>query len=256
MDVIRELEACFNHQTFEKCTDEKQVVAQCLQVVKAYATVEQCVAVMSDLAADRSYICAGSFGRFFGLHDVGLEPKVIDSIWEDEIYQQIHPDDLFERHLLELRFFEFLKSLPPHERLKYSTSCLIRASNSQHQWQHVRHRTLYLRSTPNNSLWLALCLYNPGGSHAPQHGIGAAIVNNETGDALAVEQYQGCPQLLTQREREVLQHVSQGLLSKEISQKMCISLNTVNRHRQNILEKLNVKNSTEAVKVALAMGIF
>jgi len=255
MDVIRELEACFNHQAFETSWNSEQILEECLQIVKAYAAIEQCVAVMSDLAANKSYICAGSFGSFFGLSNKAQAPKVIDSIWEEEIYQHIHPDDLFDRHLLELRFFHFLKGLPAKERLKYSTSCLLRASNGQNEWQHIRHRTLYLRSTPNNSLWLALCLYNPSEKQAAQVGINGAIINNETGSIVAVERYQSCAKLLTKREKEVLQCVSEGLLSKEISERMCISLNTVNRHRQNILEKLNVRNSTEAVKVALAMRI-
>lgn len=255
MDVIRKLEACFNHQAFETCWNSEQILEECLQIVKAYAAIEQCIAVMSDLAANKSYICAGSFGYFFGLTNEGQAQKVIDSIWEEEIYRHIHPDDLFERHQLELRFFHFLKGLPTKERLKYSTSCLLRASNDQNEWQQVRHRTLYLRSTPNNSLWLALCLYNPTEKQAAPLGINGAIINNETGRVIAVEQYQSCSKLLTKREKEVMLCVSQGLLSKEISERMCISLNTVNRHRQNILEKLNVKNSTEAVKVAMAMSI-
>lgn len=52
---------------------------------------------------------------------------------------------------------------------------------------------------------------------------------------------------LTKREKEVLQLLSQGLLYKEISAKLFISLDTVRRHCFNIYTKLHVKNKIEAV---------
>ena len=45
-------------------------------------------------------------------------------------------------------------------------------------------------------------------------------------------------------------------MSKDIAQTLSISINTVNRHRQNILEKLQVNNSIEAcglLRIALVM---
>ena len=54
--------------------------------------------------------------------------------------------------------------------------------------------------------------------------------------------------LLTLCEREVLALAKEGMFSKEISEKLNISIHTVNRHRQNILEKLQVDNIIEAMK--------
>ena len=44
-------------------------------------------------------------------------------------------------------------------------------------------------------------------------------------------------------------------LSKQIALKLNISINTVNRHRQNILEKLNVGNSIDAMRTAKALRL-
>jgi DNA-binding NarL/FixJ family response regulator len=52
---------------------------------------------------------------------------------------------------------------------------------------------------------------------------------------------------LTKREHEMLQLLSQGLLYKEISDKLSISINTVKQHIHNIYEKLHVQNRTEAL---------
>ena len=47
---------------------------------------------------------------------------------------------------------------------------------------------------------------------------------------------------LSDREREVLVAVAQGLSSKEIADKLCISIHTVNSHRKNITHKTGIKS--------------
>jgi len=53
--------------------------------------------------------------------------------------------------------------------------------------------------------------------------------------------------LITKREREVLELLSKGFLYKEIADKLEITLSTVKRHLNHIYEKLQVQNKTEAV---------
>jgi len=52
--------------------------------------------------------------------------------------------------------------------------------------------------------------------------------------------------ILSTREVEVLGLVSKGFASKEIADKLFLSINTVNNHRQNILEKVRASNTSEA----------
>jgi len=52
---------------------------------------------------------------------------------------------------------------------------------------------------------------------------------------------------LTKREKELLQLLAKGLLYKEISEQLFITLNTVKQHIHNIYEKLHVQNRTEAL---------
>lgn len=54
-------------------------------------------------------------------------------------------------------------------------------------------------------------------------------------------------ELITKREREVLELLSKGFLYKEIADKLDITLSTVKRHLNHIYEKLQVQNKTEAV---------
>lgn len=52
---------------------------------------------------------------------------------------------------------------------------------------------------------------------------------------------------LTRREEEILELLSQGMLSKEIAQQLSISVETVNSHLKHIYGKLQVRTRTEAV---------
>lgn len=53
--------------------------------------------------------------------------------------------------------------------------------------------------------------------------------------------------LLSQREKEVLELVAQGLLYKEIALRLTISAETVKKHLKNIYQKLHVQNKVEAL---------
>ncbi|MBL8664904.1 MAG: response regulator transcription factor [Candidatus Odyssella sp.] len=59
---------------------------------------------------------------------------------------------------------------------------------------------------------------------------------------------------LTDREREILSHVSKGLTSKAIAQRLGISVRTVDIHRANIMNKTGTRNVVELVRLALAGG--
>jgi DNA-binding NarL/FixJ family response regulator len=52
---------------------------------------------------------------------------------------------------------------------------------------------------------------------------------------------------LTEREKEILELLSEGLLYKEIADKKCISIDTVKKHVGNIYRKLHVNNKVEAI---------
>lgn len=56
---------------------------------------------------------------------------------------------------------------------------------------------------------------------------------------------------LSKREMEILQLVVEGFSNAEIAEKLFIALRTVETHKSNILQKLNLKNSVELVRIAI-----
>ena len=82
------------------------------------------------------------------------------------------------------------------------------------------------------------------------------LYNLKTGDQIFIDLSDTLNEPLTNRELEVLRLMKQGLLSKEIADTLQISINTVNSHRQNILQKLKAKNSAEAINFAQRLCLF
>jgi DNA-binding NarL/FixJ family response regulator len=62
------------------------------------------------------------------------------------------------------------------------------------------------------------------------------------------------PELLSSREKEVLQLLANGKSVKEIADLLFISTHTVRRHRENIMKKMNFKGMVELLKYAVVEG--
>lgn len=60
---------------------------------------------------------------------------------------------------------------------------------------------------------------------------------------------------LTKREKEILRFISDGLSNKEIATKLFVSTRTIDTHRYNIMQKLNVKNAAELVRLAFKLNL-
>jgi DNA-binding NarL/FixJ family response regulator len=60
---------------------------------------------------------------------------------------------------------------------------------------------------------------------------------------------------ITQREREILKMVGEGYKNKEISNYLCISVKTVEKHRSNIMRKLDVHTASGLTAIAIERGL-
>lgn len=247
MEELLQLEEHLFNQKFDLDNEEK-ILNECKQIAKTYAIVENSIAVLSDLDCNKSYIFNGSVATHFKLNASSFYSE-IDSIWEEDIYNLIHPDDLKGRHILELQFFHLLKNTPISKRTDYRTNSIIRMLNRKNEYVYMLHRTFYLKSQSNGSVWIALCLYNYVNTPNTPVRYEGFIQNYATGEIIPYNK-ECVSSILSEREKELLKLIELGYSSKEIALKLSISKNTVDRHRQNIMAKLRVRNCTEAIKIA------
>jgi len=66
---------------------------------------------------------------------------------------------------------------------------------------------------------------------------------------------QAFKQNLTDRQKEILQLITEGHLTKEIADILCISVRTVERHKYNMMQELKLKTTADLVKYAIKQGI-
>ncbi len=62
-------------------------------------------------------------------------------------------------------------------------------------------------------------------------------------------------QRLSEREREILQLLTEGYSSRQIADRLCLALKTVLNHRKNIMDKLGVENLAQLIAYAIKTGL-
>ena len=78
----------------------------------------------------------------------------------------------------------------------------------------------------------------------------APLVTPETGEGKVIGL-----EVLSLRERQVLEMIAQGIGNQEIGERLALSHKTIARHRERIMKKLNMHSRTELVKFAIRTGL-
>lgn len=229
-----------DRSSLQQLSESYRVLAQ------GYAQVENAIAVLSDLKSRKSDVYYGGFSRMLRLGDCGKDTR-LSTIWEEEIFRIVHPDDLQSKMLQELRFYQYVKQLPSGQCSRFYLAACLRMRSRTDAYLHALHRLYYIPLPGCDALWMALCLYTPLPAGFPE---GCFIVDSVTGQTTPLEAGASVMALLSDRERQVLVLIDRGLTSKQIAAQLSISQHTVSRHRQEILAKLRVRNSIEACRIA------
>lgn len=255
MDILRkELTAIYAAQELEKETLSAEQVELAVQRVKALTDISQGCTVITDAAADCSYLQGGTLANILGLTTENTLSRRLDSSDEDAIYTRMHPEDLVEKRMLEYAFFKHVHPLCAEEKRHFKATCRIRIKDRDGTYRYIDNSTQVLTPSPESKIWLILCCYSLA-TEPSSGGIAPRIVDMATGATRLFNFHDKKQRLLSEREKEILRLIKQGKASKQIAADLRISIHTVNRHRQNILEKLSVSNSVEAVQAASEMGL-
>ncbi len=215
--------------------------------------------------AGLSHSCLFTVDVFKGRYDFaspafstlfGYKPEWLNSIQKqgDFFEDMAHPDDLDELIKMQIDHSRFIYSLAPENRNDYSNTYQFRMRNSQKKYLNVMSRQRVIQQDRNGKAWIILGELSILPDQRPLNAVQAMTVNLKTGQLICHRPDAG-QSLLSERELEVLELVRSGLSSKEIAGRLCISLNTVNNHRKNILRKLQVANSFEAISEVTRRGL-
>ena len=173
----------------------------------------------------------------------------------DYLESRFHPDDSAQLERLQVELGKFIYSLPIEERNDYCNIYSFRVLNARKQYVRVTSRQQVLEQSRNGKAWLILGNMEIAPNQKESDQVECTVLNLKNGEMFTPALPSPAPISLTQRELEILQLIQRGFLSKEIAHKLCISIHTVNIHRQNLLHKLGVQNSIEAINAGLASGL-
>lgn len=225
------------YASFDYSKVDLSVIAKHIDNVDHYASCTNSAIAIYDNAINRPVYMSEYYRIYFG---------------EDN--NSIHPDDYelyYKSSVIAIRyFFNRLNKITDHHLIrKYR-------SKVRNQYRVVNEQLLPIGIDSDGVVWLSLIIIDIATSQSPPFKFESKILNYKTGDTITpVDDYFDGKPILTNREIEILRLIEQGYLSKEISGKLSISVNTVSKHRQRILEKLKVNSSIEAIKYASAMGV-
>lgn len=114
-------------------------------------------------------------------------------------------------------------------------------------------RGYILKGAPREEIFRAIRVVNEGGSLLEP--VVATKLMQQVADADRPDRVPGLLEPLTRREEEVLELLAQGKTNKEIASELVITERTVKFHVSSILRKMDRGNRTEAVRLAVELGL-
>ena len=179
-----------------------------------------------------------------------VKPKTVEEAFKE--YIQLLQDENRRGYMLSIK--QVYNSL-----IKYNKHLNIHFTDMDVAWLKKYETWLRNNGLAENTIGIRFrtlrTIYNYATSHESEI-IKSHLYNFKTGEQIFIDLSDTLDEALTNRELEVLQLMKKGVLSKEIAETLKVSINTVNSHRQNILQKLKANNSIEAVNFAQRLGLF
>ena len=169
----------------------------------------------------------------------------------------MHPDDI--PLLLDTfrKAFLFISNQPVGERKNFKLIYNFRIKGKHNVYYPLIQQAIPLELDSKGNIWLLLNITDLLPDKDLSGKVNRQLINIKDGKQYLFNDDfndQARP-ILSIREIEVLKLASRGFASKEIADKLFISVNTVNNHRQKILEKTEAANTAEAVTYAKYLGL-
>lgn len=169
--------------------------------------------------------------------------------------QKIHPGDKPAMALNSISIFKIFDQLSRDEKLNHKSIYEYRMLNKEGKYIRLIDQYQILELDRKGQIWLMFGIVDISPNQIDNEKVRCQLLNFRTGNFIPLDTPLKPALELTKREIEILKLVKSGFLSKEISDKLSISVHTVNTHRQRFLEKLGANNSFEAVMFAAKFGL-
>jgi DNA-binding CsgD family transcriptional regulator len=237
--------ALLNKQKFETETLDYGVLSKHLPFIAQLDQYNHSAVSVFDLCKKEHIHLSSNYFEFFDLTQNQME----DNASHDE---RVHPDDYPKLLQMGIEGFKRLFAMSPASRKDFRVTNEYRLK-IKNKYVRVVEQLNVLELDTRQNIWLTLNIINYAADTNLNAPFRSVWQNLRTGE---ITRWDDDQMPLSIREKEVLRLIYEGLASKQIADKLFISVNTVNNHRQNVIQKLGVANTIEAIHRLERMGAF
>jgi len=251
--LFQEYNALLEAQKFDEASLDYLQVEKHIDFLTRLDVIENSAISVFDLFRKEHVFVSNNYSKMLQYNLAELESK-----GNDFFNSRVHPEDFIVNLKIGTKLLRHSYWVPAGELKNYKVVSDYRVKNGNGEYIRIIEQHQALELDKKGNIWLALSTVDISPNQDLTGGVKCIIFNAKTGKTLPFgfdnEQKNG-ENFLSKREQEVLNLVKEGLPSKEIAERLFISIHTVNTHRQRILEKLNVSNSYEAIQYAARLGL-
>jgi DNA-binding CsgD family transcriptional regulator len=252
--LLEEYNSIFNTQKFNPEELDYSILKYHIALLETFDVVDTGCISIYDLYQRKHIYYSPKYEKMLGWDARRAENDI------DYTNSLIHPDDLASLIRAAINYIQLGFSISDTSTLKdYKAIFDYRVIGRDGQYTRIIEQQIPLEMDKSGNVWLALSLMDLSPENDVSLPFRGRLKNHRTGELFYFPHEEDPGKnvtSLTNREKEILGLIARGLISKEIADKLYISVNTVNTHRQRIIEKLNVSNTYEAIRYANERGLF
>lgn len=147
--------------------------------------------------------------------------------------------------------FDFYDQLPVNERIHYTISYDFHISLGKKKTL-INHKLTPILLTKDGRIWLAACVVSLSSHNIPGHielrKNGHTVFWEYSLEGHRWKENKGIT--LSEKEKDILSLSAQGYTMNEISDQLCLAVDTIKFYKRKLFEKLEVKNIAEALSFA------
>jgi len=249
--IKNSLDSILSQQDFSDEIPDYSTVQNSIALLERMAEVENSSIAVFDLFKKEFVTIRSKYREY-----VNADTEAVQKYGPAYYISIMHPDDAPVVLDTYRKVFEFSFKLPVEERKDYKTIFNFRLGYKG-KYFHFVQQIVTLELTPGGKIWLGLSLSDMLPENEKFEKVNRRVINLKNGKYYLFDDDESGNtwKSLSVRELEVLGLVSKGFVSREIADRLFISVNTVNNHRQKILEKTMAANTNEAIRYARNLGL-
>jgi DNA-binding CsgD family transcriptional regulator len=241
-------------QKFVACDLDYSILDKHRPLLQTLANIGKSGISVFDIFKKEHVFYSPNFGQL-----LGFDLKHIEEHGQVFLDEKIHPEDFTQLMEMGVSLLKLFLKFSADEKANYKLINEYRILNSNNEYVRVIEQHQILELDKYGNAWLSMSVIDISPNQKMEEGFKSQLFDFRTGRLIPFQDKKKRDETisttLSNREIQILRMVKNGLLSKEISDNLDISLHTVNTHRQRVLEKLGANNSMEAVVFASKLGL-